>query len=234
MNFQTAISQMSSVQPLATRPHPLGSTEDFPAIPGRVAHFGRDEEIYAEGSPTENVYRVISGAVRTSKLMADGRRHIGEFALPGDLFGLDGIDEHFYAAEAVADTQVQCFSRRRLEELATSDPSAARAVRRLMQTGLAVAQQRIVSLGRKTALERVVSFLLEMAERASDGSGRIVLPMSRYDIADHLGLTVETVSRSLGNLKQRHWITLEEAHRVRLLHRRALQEASGDDAVTTH
>jgi CRP-like cAMP-binding protein len=222
--------------PVISTPRPAAqpSRADLLNMPGRMIHVSRDAEIYAEGSSPDHVYQVISGAVRTCKLMADGRRQVGEFALPGDLFGLDGIGAHFYTAEAIADTQLVCYSRRMLDEFAGRDQSTARRVQLLTLKSLTLAQKRIVLLGRKTALERVASFLLEMQDRSSDAGGCLTLRMSRYDIADHLGLTVETVSRSLGTLKERRAIALLDAHRIRIADRYALERLSGEDEVATH
>src|SRR5579875_62476 len=151
--------------------------------PGRTVRVGRDAEIYAEGSSSDHVYRVISGAVRTCKLMADGRRQIGEFALPGDLFGLEAFGSRLYSTEAVMETQLVCYSRRALEGSAARDGAVARAMQDLALKSLAAAQKRIVLLGRKTAMERVASFLLEMQDRNAMADACLKLPMSRQDIA---------------------------------------------------
>ncbi len=202
--------------------------------PGRTVRIGRDAEIYAEDSSSDHVYRVISGAVRTCKLMADGRRQIGEFALPGDLFGLEAFGNRLYSAEAVVDTQLVCYSRRALEESAARDGAIARAMQDLALNSLAAAQKRIMLLGRKTAMERVASFLLEMQDRNATADACLTLPMSRQDIADHLGLTIETVSRSLSSLKQRSVIVLPDAHRIRILDHATLERLSGEDDTTRH
>ena len=188
----------------------------FAKVAGRPVCAARDTEIYAEGSRATHIFKVISGAVRTCKLMQDGRRQIGEFALPGDLFGWDGIDSHFYTAEAIADAVLVCYPRRAIEEVSRRDQDAARALQVMMLGNLSAAQRRMVLLGRKTAVERVATFLLEMHQRGSRGPGQVHLPMTRTDIADHLGLTIETVSRVLGVLKQKQAISLQDAHTIRV------------------
>lgn len=202
--------------------------------PGRTVRVSRNTEIYAEGSSSDHVYRVISGAVRTCKLMADGRRQIGEFALPGDLFGLEAFGNRLYSAEAVVGTQLVCYSRRALEESAARDAAIARAMQELALNSLAAAQKRIMLLGHKTAMERVASFLLEMQDRNAMTDACLTLPMSRQDIADHLGLTIETVSRSLSGLKQRSVIALPDPHRIRILDHATLERLSGEYDTTKH
>jgi CRP/FNR family nitrogen fixation transcriptional regulator len=216
---------------------PGGIRPDEPSalrVPGRIIRIDRDAEVYAEGSSSDHVYRVISGAVRTCKLMPDGRRQVGEFALPGDLFGLDAIGAHFYAAEAATDTQLVCYSRRALEEHAARDYAIARAVQQVTLRNLVAAQKQMVLLGRKTALERVASFLREMHDRVGRAGGCLSLPMSRQDIADYLGLTIETVSRSLAMLKQRAVIALPDPHRVRILDLDSLECLKGEQDASIH
>lgn len=228
MHLATAPIPQSALNAVGLHPGARPEEPEALKIPGRTMRLGRDAEVYPEASGSDHVYRVISGAVRTCKLMSDGRRQIGGFALPGDLFGLDAVATHFYAAEAVVETQLVCYSRRALEERAARDHATARTMQRLALQTLTAAQKQILLLGRKTALERVVSFLLEMQDRAPNGGDCLDLPMSRQDIADHLGLTVETVSRSLAALKQRRVVALPDAHRIRITDRGALERLSGE------
>ena len=190
---------------------------------GSVVTVARNDEIYAEGDRAEYCYKVVSGAVRTCKLMLDGRRQIGEFLLPGDCFGLDALNCHFFSAEAVADTVLIRYPRKGVEAMAEHDLRLAGRLRDLAYRSLAAAQERVVLLGRKTAQERVASFLLEMAER-NDHVDEFDLPMSRYEIADYLGLTVETVSRALTQMRKDGTIALPNAQRVTLRNRDALED----------
>jgi CRP-like cAMP-binding protein len=183
---------------------------------GTRHRFLRDQEVYAEGDRGGCWFRVVSGIVRISKLLADGRRHIAEFCFAGDSFGLDGAEERGFSAEAVTDATVLRLPRGATERLIEESPALARHLRDEMLKSLGAAQRRLLLLGRMTACERVAAFLVELAER-EDGGRRVDLPMSRCDIADHLGLTVETVCRVLSDLKRRRLIAAPTAHRIELL-----------------
>ncbi|MGH7093063.1 MAG: helix-turn-helix domain-containing protein [Stellaceae bacterium] len=185
---------------------------------------GRDVEIYGEGSPSDGWYKVISGTVRICKLMADGRRHIAEFCFAGDSFGLDIGGQHLFSAEAVRDAIVMRFPLRATRHLIDENPHIARGLCELTLSGHAHAQTRMLLLGRMTAVERVASFLLELAERR-DAQRILELPMARLDIADYLGLTIETVCRVLSGFKRAGAITIPGAHRIELVDRDALAAA---------
>lgn len=188
---------------------------------GTRLRFLRDQEIYAGEERDGCWYMVISGTVRLCKFLADGRRHIAEFCLAGDSFGFEGASEHGFSAEAVGEVAVMRYSRAATERLIEENPAVARHLRETTLKSLAMAQNRLLLLGRKTACERVASFLVELSER-QDGGRHVALPMSRCDIADHLGLTIETVCRVLSELKRRRIIAAPEAHRIELLDRSAL------------
>jgi CRP/FNR family nitrogen fixation transcriptional regulator len=177
--------------------------------------FGRNAEIYAEGEKARHVYRVLSGVVRVSKLLPDGRRQISSFHFPGDTFGFEADDIHSASAEAVAPAKVVPLN---WQSLASRDmpESLMRELFALTMIGLRRSQEHLLLLGRKNALERVAAFLLEMASRAGD-AGVLDLAMPRHDIADYLGLTLETVSRTFAELKQFGAIRLESARRVHLI-----------------
>ena len=120
------------------------------------------------------------------------------------------------------------YSRRRIEALAVSDPKITREIRKVAFAELSRLEAQLLILGRITSLEKVGSFILEMAARLSDGNAdHVALPVSRYDIADYLGVSVETVSRSLSYLKQRGAIRLQGPRKVLILHRDILEE--GED-----
>ncbi len=177
-----------------------------------TVHADRDEEIVAQGEPAGFCYYIVSGCIRTVKLMEDGRRAVGEFLFAGDLFGWESLDEHDFGAEAVTPVTLRRYARRTFEALADRDCGFARRLRELTAGQLRAGRERLVLLGRKTALERIASFLLEMAERMRlGGCAMIELPMGRADMADYLGLTIETVSRGLTQLRQDGTITVERA-----------------------
>jgi CRP/FNR family nitrogen fixation transcriptional regulator len=192
---------------------------------GAPMTFGRNSEIYGEGEPADYLYKVVSGTVRTSKILADGRRQIGSFYLPGDVFGLEVGDDHGFSAEAITEAKVLVVRRNALMGLASRDGEVARQMWTLAGHELARVQGHVLLLV-KTAQERVVGFLLEMAERAPDHDA-VELPMSRQDIADYLGLTIETVSRTLTMLEHDGAIELPTSRCVMLRKRSALDRLNG-------
>jgi CRP/FNR family nitrogen fixation transcriptional regulator len=161
--------------------------------------YGRSGEIFGEGEPAKYVYQVIDGAVRSYKLLSDGRRQIGSFHLAGDIFGLENGGTHRFTAEAIIDTTVRLVKRVSLAHVAEIDAAVARDLLNMTATNLQHAENHMLLLGRKTSLERVAAFLLEMDTRLT-AAGVMALPMCRRDIADYLGLTLETVSRALSTL----------------------------------
>jgi CRP/FNR family nitrogen fixation transcriptional regulator len=156
-------------------------------------------EIFGEKEPADYVYQVMTGAVRSYKLLSDGRRQIGAFHLTGDIFGLEIGTDHRFTAEAIVDTTVRLMKRLSLERVAEIDVAVARNLLSMTTSNLRHAEDHMLLLGRKTSLERVAAFLMEMDKR-STAAGILALPMCRRDIADYLGLTLETVSRALSRL----------------------------------
>lgn len=165
--------------------------------------YRRGAEIFGEREEAEYVYQIISGAVRTYRLLADGRRQINAFHLKGDMIGPENGATHRFTADAVVETRVRITGRRSLLDTMAHRKSGATNLLGLVTRNLQHAENHILLLGRKTALERVAAFLLEMDER-QDHPNVIMLPMSRRDIADYLGLTLETVSRALSTLRDQH------------------------------
>jgi len=161
--------------------------------------YKKGSEIFGEKEPADYVYQVVAGAVRSYKLLSDGRRQIGAFHLDGDIFGLEIGSDHRFTAEAIVDTTVRLMKRRSLELVAQSDVMVARNLLSMTTNNLRHAEDHMLLLGRKTSLERVAAFLIEM-DRRSTAAGILALPMCRRDIADYLGLTLETVSRALSRL----------------------------------
>jgi len=182
--------------------------------------FGAGGEIYGEGEPIEYVYEVIHGAARTIKILSDGRRKIGGFYFAGDIFGLEEGQEHSLSAEAIADSAVRVIKRRTLIRMAGYDRDLARQLLAVTSRELTRVQHHSLMLI-ETAQERVSSFLLEMVGRISVGD-LIVLPMSRQDIADYLGVTIETVSRTFTILENTSAIAMPNSRAVVLRDRAAL------------
>jgi len=195
---------------------------------GVVASLSRGASAYREGDPALHWYRVVSGTGCTSKLLPDGRRQIGAFLHTGDFFGFEALHEYGFAAEALTDMIVIRYPRQRAEALAQADDAVGHRFREIACRSLTAAYERLLTLGRKTATERVVTFLLELARTAPDGR-TILLPMSRGDIGDYLGLTLETVSRTFAALKHGGLIELAGAHRLLLLDRPALESITEGD-----
>lgn len=222
--IRTAYNRAAN-NPSPRAPVPGGSIAASIDLMGATMPYGRDSEIYGEGEPADYLYKVVTGAVRTYKVLADGRRQIGSFYLPGDVFGLETGDDHSFSAEAISDAKILVVERKALLALATRDSEVARQLWSVTGQELQRVQDHILVLI-KTAKERVVSFLLEMAKRHASGND-IVLPMSRQDIADYLGITIETVSRTLTELENSASIKLTSARHIVLCNRRALGVLNG-------
>jgi CRP-like cAMP-binding protein len=194
--------------------------------------------IYHCNEPVEFWYRLLAGSGRRYAMGYDGRRQIVEFVLPGDLFGFGATgNRHLFSVEAIASgTSAAAYPRPCLERLVDSDPDVSRRVRELVLASISRIQGRVVTLGRTSAVARVSAFLLEMAERFRAGpASAIILPMSRYDIADYLCIAVETVSRALTELRERRLIRFGDIRSVQICDRGALErlsEGSPDEEPT--
>jgi CRP/FNR family nitrogen fixation transcriptional regulator len=198
--------------------------------PTAIRLVGKDEEVFAEGEPATHYFKVMSGVIRTSKLLCDGRRQIDAFHVPGDLFGIERGADYRMTAEAVGEARVIAYRRCALDNPATAaDQTLARDVVMTAFVNLERAQEHMILLGRKSALEKTATFLIEMAARMDGARGApaatLELPMSRADIADYLGLTIETVSRTLTQLERAGVIALSAVRRnIRLRNRSALAD----------
>lgn len=224
---QTKVSKVTSARPLPAsnrasgRAGVSGLLAENLHLMGAAMPFARNAEIYGEGEPADYLYKIVHGAVRTYKLLDDGRRQIGAFYLPGDMFGLEVGDEHRFAAEAITDSTILVIKRTAVVALAERHVGVARELWAMTARELAQAQDLTLTLGRKNAQERIAAFLLEMAGRSAD-CGAVELPMSRQDIADYVGLTIETVSRTLTQLEHAAAIALPTSRRIVLRNRAAL------------
>jgi CRP/FNR family nitrogen fixation transcriptional regulator len=179
---------------------------------GTTVSVHRDRQIHGQGEQADCCYRLLNGCARTVKLMEDGRRQIGEFLMAGDLLGFDALGTYDFAAEAVTDVVLRRYPRRMVDKLAESNVAVARRLRDMTSISLRKVHARLMVLGRTTASERIASFLLEMAERLPEPRPDVLdLPMGRTDIADHLGLTIETVCRGLGHLRRDGTIAIERS-----------------------
>lgn len=219
--MQTALSTIdrTSRMPAMMMDSAAPPRSDADAAIGLARSFAKDEEIYAEGDPATRYYKLVSGVVRTCKILADGRRQIEAFHVAGEIFGIERSEEHRFSAEAVSPATVIAYRRCPLEALALADGPLARQVVATALLNLERAQEHMVLLGRKSAMEKVATFLLDMADRVHVDA--IELPMARSDIADYLGLTIETVSRTLTQLERDAVIALPTARRNIVLRNKA-------------
>jgi CRP/FNR family transcriptional regulator, nitrogen fixation regulation protein len=195
-----------------------------------ITSYHRSQEVCSQAGPADYWYCVISGTARRYMIRSDGRRQIVDLLLPGDFFGFSVGDEYDFTVEAVAQgTTVARYPRRPVEARADTDPQLARDIRQIAFEALSRLQAQLLTVGRITAREKVGSFLLDMAERlANESADQVLLPVSRYDIADYLALSVETVSRSLTDLKHHGVIKLLGSRSVRILDRDSLEEGMRD------
>ena len=193
--------------------------------------FAPGEEIYAQEEAPDPIYRVVTGAVRTSHLLMDGRRQIGDFYYEGDVFGVETADLHRFSAEALTNCQIAVV--RRSGSAAFDSGKVDRLLWSATATELARTQGHMLLLTRTTACERVARFLIEIADRFRGES--VTLPMSRQDMADYLGLTIETVSRTMSRFRRLGLIDLVGRHDVALREVARLQAmAEGMETETAH
>jgi CRP/FNR family transcriptional regulator len=225
---------------VAGRPDAMGARprDELEALPGIGITLTAEpgQTIVVEGDPIDHYYRMVSGTVRLYRSIADGRRQVIDFLSAGDCFGLTGVDCHVCSVEAVSRVVMIRYPRHLLESAVQSDPGLARRLFRLACADLGRAQEQMLLLGRKTAEERIASFLLRLAA-TGDGDAEqpvVTLAMSRLDIADHLGLTIETVSRTLSRFRRDGLIALpgrQEIALCRMDRIRALAEGGGAPAI---
>jgi CRP/FNR family transcriptional regulator len=188
----------------------------FMSVLGQVTT-GPATTLFREGEPSLHLYTIATGAVKLYKLLPDGRRQITAFLVPGDFFGLPVGGVYAYTAETLSPVMLCRFPWRRLEVLFEELPKLEKKLLGALTRELAAAQEQILLLGRKTARERIASFLVDLWRRLSAGDGAsplVPLPMNRSDIADFLGLTIETVSRTLSGLKREGLIGLPDVNHV--------------------
>lgn len=192
---------------------------------GPTVHYDSGDTVVFEADQAANVYSLTSGLLRLSKLLPDGRRQIAGFLFPGDFLGITMEEEHAFTAEAVAPSTLCKFPRRQFDDFIARHPALERRLYAVAAHELAAARQQLVLLGRKTATERIASFLLMLAGRCHmRASDDISFPMSRADIADYLGLRIETVSREISALKVARVIQLTGRQSFRILDRERLEQ----------
>jgi len=194
-------------------------------------NLGRKQTLFTEGEPAEQLYSILDGAMMVYKLIPDGRRQITGFLFAGDILGLAREGRYARSAEAIIESCLYSYPMRKVEKFVQRYPTMERRLAEVTRQELVEAQEQMLLLGRKTARERVASFLLKMERHSKDRgvyNGEIFIPMSRHIIADYLGLTTETVSRTLSDLKRADMICSGDEQRIRLSDTAALEAiASG-------
>ena len=180
-------------------------------------NLARNHTIFSEGDSTDQIYELVSGTVRIAKHTPGGRRHILDFVMPGEIFGLIEHAEQTVTAETIGETVIVSYSRGQLDRLAAGDPLIRRRVVASISDSLLTTQQQLLILGCQDAREKLASFFLRLADRTALKPGnRLALPMGRQDIADHLGLTIETVCRTIRALHRAGIVTVPSVHEVAL------------------
>jgi CRP/FNR family transcriptional regulator, nitrogen fixation regulation protein len=236
--LQSQIQVTTPYSALQTKWHPDLTTSKLPAsrnpldlLDTRGNHISvkRGRVIYTEGETADYCYKLVSGSVRTVKLLSDGRRQVCEFLMPGEHLGFGSQGEYYFTAEAVSDAELVRYSRRSVEALIREDSAVAQRLRQLASHDLQGAYERMVLMCHKSAQQRVAWFLLNMAERSgTDDDDFVLLSMTRTDIADYLGMALETVSRAIGQLKRKGVIALENVNRIIFLDRDMLEQSRGE------
>lgn len=214
---------------MPTTPHPLQCLDAIAAIRPCEPR----QEICRHGQAANTWYWVLSGVALRCVNKSDGRRQVVDLLLPGDFFGLSTGNEYDYAVESAASgTVIAAYPRKQVEIQADANPQLARELRQITFDRLSRLQEQLLILGHVTAQGKVGAFLVAMANRLSSGhSDYVTLPISRYDIADYLAISVETVSRALSDLKQRGLIRFTGTRIIQIIDRRALEDGEHYDVL---
>jgi CRP/FNR family nitrogen fixation transcriptional regulator len=212
---------------LAAQDHAMKRLDEH----AKIMLFARSQEIPVNSEPAAHWYYVISGAVRRSAIRSDGRRQILDLMLPGDFFFVLDRHDDLTLEAIVEDTALASYPGQRVEQLAQRDTEFARELRDVAFQALSRIQDQLLIIGGVTAVEKVSSFLLALASRSSSGTGHVVLPLTRYDIAEYLAVSVETVCRSFTSLQQRGAIRLAGKRTVKIINRNVMEERNENDCT---
>lgn len=201
---------------------------------GPTLRLSAGQTLFREGDPDSRVFTLTRGSLRLYRLLPDGRRQVVGFKFAGDFLGISLHEQHRFTVDVIEDAELCSFARSRFMEFLSRHPALEYRLYRFAADELVAAQEQFVLLGRKSANERVASFLLHLANRPKqpdEGTTAIVnLSMSRSDIADYLGLTKETISRALSSFRARRLIRFRSMHQVEIINRKALESAAEDEA----
>jgi CRP/FNR family transcriptional regulator, nitrogen fixation regulation protein len=225
MNVQITLRSAALKLPPSAQPPEASTAPQILQPFARIKRWPRDQDIVFQGNTAEDWYCVISGACRQCVVQPDGRRQIVDILLPGDFFGFTVGCAHRFAVQAIApDTIVASYSRRQIEAAADADPQVARAIRERTFSTIERLQEHLIVVGTMTAAEKVRAFLCYMFERLPNrADSGITLPVSRYDIADQLGISVETVCRAITELKTSGAIQLGNPRNVQQVEPRSFE-----------
>lgn len=231
MYSQTVISSRSPAVPFTPVAEPAPTLRDL--FRGQATEtFPAGAALFWEGEEARQIFDVLEGVLRVYRIMSDGRRAIIGFIYPGDVMGVSFQNRYLFTAEAVTEVKVRRFARGRFFAMINESPALRPQLFAILCDEMSAAQDQMLLLGRKNAEERVISFLLAIhRKRARDAE--IELPMSRQDMADYLGLTMETVSRMMTSLTRRGLIAAGSRHTITLRKLTALRKIAGDDEDET-
>ncbi len=228
MHSATQTEQAAGFRAPQTAPsfRPVNDLDGFHS--GTVRRLEAKEHVFCEGDPRTHVFRIEDGVIALSKVLSNGRRQIIDFAYPGDYIGLGMFGDHVFDAQATCASKVKCIPTSQLERDAARDPALAFRLYNAVSAELSAARRLLVSVGQGTAMERIASFLIELKGRSGSQQDALInLPMRRSDIADLLGLTIETVSRTLTKLRMMRVIEIQSGNNVRILDPDRLEEIAG-------
>lgn len=196
-----------------------------------VENYSAGQILFFEGDPAKSIFEVVEGALRILRILPDGRRVITGFLNAGDILGISFKSHYIYTAEAIGAVTIRRLSRKAFENEVANSADIRPAVFNQMSDEMAAAQDQMVLLSTKNAEERLCSFLLKELQRALATGARepiVALPMTRLDIADYLGLTIETVSRTMTKLANKGVLASCGRHAVKILRRGMLAQLAGD------
>lgn len=208
------------------------ATQSTPAPDGLVREVEHKEHVFFEGDEREHIYEIVEGVVSVYTVMPDGRRQVISFCYPGTLLGFGHADKYLYNAEALSPVKLRCYPAGALERVAAERPELSQSLMSFMMAELAATRDQLLTLGRKSASEKIASFLLDLSKHNCDveEDPRVLhLPMTRSDIADYLGLTIETVSRNFTKLRTEGIIDLDHSAKVFVRDMDALEDIASCD-----
>jgi CRP/FNR family transcriptional regulator, nitrogen fixation regulation protein len=224
VRFQRPTSSDETTSPLRTLSATATVTPDALRNVAHLRRLRRNQEVFGQDERSDDWYSVVGGALREYALHSDGRRQIIDILLPGDFFGFTLRSHRWFGVQAVAeDTTIECYPRQRVEVLADNDPSVSREIRARCFQAIERLEAQMLVVGTMTSPGKVRAFLTHFCDRlaSTQGDGAL-LPISRYDIADMLGISVETVCRAFTELQERGLITLEGPRRITVMGKRDL------------